>query len=197
MYNDPRNFMNGMPPMFNHPNHPFQKDPGPFLTENMPQHIPYNVLNTLPFKPGVNISRSQAQNPHPYPFQEEYKKMADQQPQQFQSYPFNGDKVKDNEAKNEQSQKQKNKKKKKKSKPKAMISFDKLSAGSLAASSGIFNGKNIQFGWSAHSKTNNGFGTLSGNHNNFHDNYNIVFDNDQIDTPIDDRDVMWSPIPTS
>lgn len=74
-----------------------------------------------------------------------------------------------------------------------MIDLDSLSVGTVSSSSGVFNGKNLQFGWSAHSKTNNGFGTLGGQQNSVNKNYNIVFDNDHIDTPIDDRDVMWSP----
>jgi hypothetical protein len=86
--------------------------------------------------------------------------------------------------------------KKKQTNINALISFDKLTAGTIQSSSGIFNGKNIQFGWSAHSKTNNGFGTVSGNSNTFHNNINVVFDNDQLDTPIDDRGIMWGPVPS-
>lgn len=79
----------------------------------------------------------------------------------------------------------------------AMISFDTLKVGTVSSSSGIFNGKNIQFGWSSHSKSNTGFGSLSGHDNKVNKNTNVVFDNDQLDTPIDDRDTMWSPIPTT
>lgn len=95
------------------------------------------------------------------------------------------------------SQGQSQKKKKKSNKSEAMISFDKLSVGTVSSSSGVFNGKNIQFGWSSHSKTNTGFGTLGGSSNRVNRNINVVFDNDQVDTPIDDRDTMWSPVPTS
>lgn len=171
--------------------------------------IPYNVLNTSPLKPGVNISKSQAHKFLPYDIyskigatqskealEKEYNKIMGEQAQKSQENQEDKSQNKQNQSQSEQSNKTQDKQKKK-SNIKAMINFDKLSAGTVSSSSGIFNGKNIQFGWSSHSKTNNGFGTLGGNHNNFHDNVNVVFDNDQIDTPIDDRDVMWSPIPTS
>ncbi|MEH7385852.1 hypothetical protein V7147_10630 [Bacillus sp. JJ1521] len=97
----------------------------------------------------------------------------------------------------ETKKKDETKKKKKGKEPKitkGMINFEKLQAGSISNASGIFNGKNIQFGWSSHRKENSGFGTLGGHNNKVIKNTNVVFDNDQIDTPIDDRDTMWSPL---
>lgn len=97
----------------------------------------------------------------------------------------------------EKSKQQNKDKQQQQKKSNAMISFDTLKVGTVSSSSGIFNGKNIQFGWSSHSKSNTGFGSLGGSDNKVNKNTNVVFDNDQLDTPIDDRDTMWSPIPTT
>ena len=54
--------------------------------------------------------------------------------------------------------------------------------------SGIFiSNINVMYGWSSHSKSNQGFGSI-GASNLVRDNINIVYDPDYIDTPIDDRD---------
>lgn len=76
---------------------------------------------------------------------------------------------------------------------KAMINIEHMQAGTISNASGIFSGKNIQIGWSSHGKSNSGFGTLGGRNNKVNNNTNVVFDNDQIDTPIDDRDTMLDP----
>lgn len=108
------------------------------------------------------------------------------------------DKKKQSDQEQKQGQQSKKEKNQQPKKPKnAIVSFHSLTAGTVSSSSGIFNGKNIQFGWSAHSKTNTGFGSVGGHDNKIDQNTNVVFDNDQLDTPIDDRDKMWSPVPSS
>lgn len=209
---DPRGFMNGMyPPFFGPPTQPInpvdlakQQPPPPNLNQ-----YPYNVLNS-PFKPGVQIAKEKVygygalpyafynkslKNPSKEELEEEYKKIMGSHTQDHKKQQEQ-EKQKQEQAKNDQ-EKQSSGGGSSKKKSNAMISFDKLSAGTVSSSSGIFNGRNIQFGWSSHSKTNNGFGTMGGNHNTMHNNLNIVFDNDQLDTPIDDRDIMWSPVPNS
>lgn len=86
-------------------------------------------------------------------------------------------------------------KEKKQKNIKAMIHIENMQAGSITNASGIFSGKNIQIGWSSHGKFNSGFGTLGGSNNKVYKNTNVVFDNDQIDTAIDDRDTMMCPSP--
>jgi|GEM_PF-2318498 len=64
-----------------------------------------------------------------------------------------------------------------------------ISVGNISGNSGIYLGGRIAIsGFSAHSKTNNGFGD-AGNANTFYHNLSYVYDSDVIDTPIDDRDV--------
>lgn len=77
------------------------------------------------------------------------------------------------------------------------INFDTIQVGQIASASGVFNGTNSQFGWSTHSKANSGFGTVSGNKCLVYKNISIAYDPDLIDTPIDDRDVMWSGMQTT
>lgn len=78
---------------------------------------------------------------------------------------------------------------------KALINIGNLQAGSISNASGIFSGKNIQIGWSSHGKANSGFGTIGGHHHKVTHNTNLVIDNDQIDTPIEDRSATLSPFP--
>ncbi|MDD4570540.1 MAG: hypothetical protein PHE70_10510 [Tepidanaerobacteraceae bacterium] len=68
-----------------------------------------------------------------------------------------------------------------------LINFEGLTVTSVGPSSGIFIGKNRAIGWSAHSKSNVGLGSASGEVSH---NINIVYDNDLIDSPIDDRDLI-------
>jgi len=79
---------------------------------------------------------------------------------------------------------------------KALINIENLQAGSISNTSGIFSGKNIQIGWSSHGKANSGFGTLGGHHQKVTHNTNVVINNDQIDTPIDDKSSALSSFPT-
>ncbi|MDQ0188825.1 hypothetical protein JI721_12500 [Alicyclobacillus cycloheptanicus] len=61
--------------------------------------------------------------------------------------------------------------------------------GTIAENSGVYIAdRNVVFGISSHSKSNNGFGRVD-SHNLLYRNVNIVYDSDLIDTPIDDRDV--------
>ncbi|MFC7395274.1 hypothetical protein [Scopulibacillus cellulosilyticus] len=72
------------------------------------------------------------------------------------------------------------------------IQFDNIAINSAASGAGVFNGANNQFGWSSHAKTNSGLGTIGGHHNPLPYNINILWDNDKIDTTINDQDIMWS-----
>lgn len=69
---------------------------------------------------------------------------------------------------------------------KVSILFDKLMVNSIDAASAIFfGGTNVANGWSSHSKSNNGFGQSSQSH---HTSLSVIYDQDVIDAPIDDRD---------
>ena len=68
-----------------------------------------------------------------------------------------------------------------------IINFQNLSVTSIGSSSGIFIGKNNAIGWSAHGKSNQGLGYVNGK---VVKNTNLVYDNDLIDSPIDDRDLI-------
>ena len=68
-----------------------------------------------------------------------------------------------------------------------VVNFEKLAVSSIGSSSGIFIGKNNAIGWSAHGKSNQGLGSVNGN---VMHNLNMVFDNDLVDSPIDDRDLI-------
>ncbi|WJH34751.1 spore germination protein [Paenibacillus aurantius] len=74
------------------------------------------------------------------------------------------------------------------------IDLNNINVNSIDRSSGIFIGPNTQWGWSAHSKSLAGFGTINGMFNRCSHNLNVVYDNDLIDTPIDDRDIMISRV---
>ncbi|MBC8079961.1 MAG: hypothetical protein H7X86_06425 [Gorillibacterium sp.] len=64
----------------------------------------------------------------------------------------------------------------------------------LDSGSGIFIGSNAQWGWSSHGKNVSGFGTVAGMLNRLTNNISVVYDNDLIDTLIDDRDTMISRV---
>jgi hypothetical protein len=49
--------------------------------------------------------------------------------------------------------------------------------------SGIFIGENFQSYWTTHTKTNSGFGEVSGRGNIVNNSTNIVIDPDEIDNP--------------
>jgi hypothetical protein len=71
-----------------------------------------------------------------------------------------------------------------------IVQFDRIMVNAMETNSGIFVGTNTQYGWSSHSKTNASLMGISGDGNDIGSNLNIIYDNDGIDTPIDDRDVM-------
>lgn len=63
----------------------------------------------------------------------------------------------------------------------------------MSNQSGLFIGdRNTSMGWSAHSKTNSIFGNVGGNSNILFRNFLFLNDPDNIDTPIDDRDIHFS-----
>ena len=70
------------------------------------------------------------------------------------------------------------------------INFGTLTIYHLRSSCGVFMGTNCANGWSAHTKSNSGMGSVSDGI--VSNNINIVFDNDVIDSPIDDRDIIIS-----
>jgi hypothetical protein len=74
--------------------------------------------------------------------------------------------------------------------PSPEIKFDNINVNAIESSAGIFVGTNTQLGWGAHSKHNTGFGSITGKFNLVVHTTNIIMDNDVIDTPIDDRDVI-------
>lgn len=64
-----------------------------------------------------------------------------------------------------------------------------ICVGIITGNSGVYiSEKNVIFGISSHSKSNNGFGSI-GSNNLLYRSINLVYDSDFIDTPIDDRDV--------
>lgn len=73
--------------------------------------------------------------------------------------------------------------------PGLILQFDKIFVNALETNSGIFVGTNNQYAWNSHSKTNASICAISGDSNSFEYNYNIILDDDVVDTPIDDRDV--------
>ncbi|GGH75425.1 hypothetical protein JOD43_000526 [Pullulanibacillus pueri] len=71
------------------------------------------------------------------------------------------------------------------------IECDTLAVNSLEANSGIFIGNNHSFYWSSHNKVNNGLGTI--NSCDISKVLNIVYDNDFIDTFINDHENETEP----
>lgn len=64
------------------------------------------------------------------------------------------------------------------------IVFHSININSVQSNSGVFTGSNLQSYWSTHSKENSALGTVTGFYNTIHQNVNVVYDNDHIDTPI-------------
>lgn len=63
----------------------------------------------------------------------------------------------------------------------ARIYFDSLKVESIANSSGVFSGQNVQHTWRHDSKLNEGFGTFSGNGNIASKGISVLIDSDVID----------------
>ncbi|WP_052125335.1 hypothetical protein [Pontibacillus halophilus] len=64
------------------------------------------------------------------------------------------------------------------------IVFDTIAVNSVFKNSGVFVGENTQCYWRSTAKENSGGGTVVGSHNVMAYNYNLVVDNDVVDTPI-------------
>ncbi|WP_058303357.1 hypothetical protein [Gorillibacterium timonense] len=75
------------------------------------------------------------------------------------------------------------------------IELGNINVNRIDSASGIFVGTNAQWGWSSHGKSISGFGSVTGMLNRLSANVSVVYDNDLIDTPIDDRDVLAAPYP--
>lgn len=73
--------------------------------------------------------------------------------------------------------------------PGLILQFDKIFVNAMETNSGIFVGTNNQYAWNAHSKTNASISSISGDGNEFQNTCNVIFDDDAVDTPIDDRDL--------
>lgn len=73
-----------------------------------------------------------------------------------------------------------------------IIKYDTIKLHNAASNAGIFNGVNVQFGWSTHSKGNTGLGTIGGHDNYSPKNTSLVLDSNYIDTIINDQDYMLS-----
>lgn len=73
------------------------------------------------------------------------------------------------------------------------IELGNINVNRIDSASGIFVGTNTQWGWSSHGKRVSGFGSVTGMLNRLSANIGVVYDNDLIDTPIDDRDVFAAP----
>lgn len=80
---------------------------------------------------------------------------------------------------------------------KFIVQFDRIAVNAMEKNSGVFVGTNLQYGWSSHNKTNASIAFVSGDGNAIEGNVNVIYDNDIIDTPIDDRDVILNGKPVT
>jgi hypothetical protein len=71
-----------------------------------------------------------------------------------------------------------------------LVHFDQINVNAIDSASGIFVGTNTQLGWESIGKSNVALGHVSGDFNRLHHNMNIIYDNDFLDTYINDRDVI-------
>ncbi|GAE24858.1 hypothetical protein JCM9140_818 [Halalkalibacter wakoensis JCM 9140] len=71
------------------------------------------------------------------------------------------------------------------------VNFANLNINNVQDGSGIYSGSNIANGWTTIHKENSGFGSVS--NAIIVNNLSYVYDNDFIDSPIDDRDVYLCP----
>lgn len=76
------------------------------------------------------------------------------------------------------------------SKTNLLVHFDQIMVNLLEKNSGIFIGTNLQYGWNSHNKTNASVNNILGDYNNLYENINVVYDNDFMDMPIEDRGVI-------
>ncbi|RBW69107.1 hypothetical protein [Bacillus taeanensis] len=65
------------------------------------------------------------------------------------------------------------------------IQFDSIQINYIHANSGFFVGENTQVNWKTQYKENNALGEVIGDQNILIQNVNVVYDNDIIDTPIE------------
>jgi uncharacterized protein YjcR len=68
------------------------------------------------------------------------------------------------------------------------IHFHDLKIGQISSSSGVFSGDNRQFGWRASKKTNDGNGTVTGNHNTFTEGRYSVFQPQETSESTDEKE---------
>lgn len=69
---------------------------------------------------------------------------------------------------------------------KAEVSLNNLTVNTVESNSGIFIGAtNMSYGWSSHSKSNNGFGSFF--NTKVTNSFCVIYDNDSIDAPIIDK----------
>lgn len=73
----------------------------------------------------------------------------------------------------------------------ALVHFKNVSVTTITNASGVFVGTNTQYGWASHEKGNEAFGSVYGNLNVSSGSLHLLFDNDQIDSPIEDADFFY------
>jgi hypothetical protein len=74
----------------------------------------------------------------------------------------------------------------------AGIVFNMINANGLETNAGIFVGENSANGWDSHNKNQESIGIIFsafGAFNSFPNNFNLIHDNDVVDTIINDQDI--------
>ena len=64
------------------------------------------------------------------------------------------------------------------------VIFKSLNVNVIEDASGVFIGDNTQWNFSSHLKQNYGFGAVHGEKNSVNNPYNIVYDPDEVDHPV-------------
>lgn len=70
---------------------------------------------------------------------------------------------------------------------KLTVIFNKILVNSVDSGAGIFIGNNTAYGWNSIRKENSGFGSARGGTTSH--NVNLVYDNDHLDFPVEERDI--------
>ncbi|MCL6445018.1 MAG: hypothetical protein K6T83_16450 [Alicyclobacillus sp.] len=64
-----------------------------------------------------------------------------------------------------------------------------IKVGAIQSDAGVFFGQNMQNGWDSHTKSNSAGPSASGTFNVLPAYFNLVYDPDFIDVPINDQDI--------
>ncbi|MDQ0214877.1 hypothetical protein J2S13_001274 [Oikeobacillus pervagus] len=73
------------------------------------------------------------------------------------------------------------------------IIFNTIAANGMETNAAIFVGENSASGWDSNNKNQTSIGFIFGVGNAFPYNFNLLYDNDYLDTPIVDNDVENAP----